>query len=128
MGAAKPDDFDFQHASTKDVNTRLKTLMDPAGVPEAEHGFRIHGVRTAKVLVELEQGTDTTTLNKLLGWVPESKQWQAYGRLRQMAALLTGGAAPAATVSGSTNSTSPDSSSCSIRIGRGRGSEMRSSR
>ena len=81
--------FDFQHAPTKDANTRLKTLMGPAGAPEAEHGFRTHGARTAKALVELEQGTDTATLNKPLGWVPVSKQWQACGRPRQMSALLT---------------------------------------
>jgi hypothetical protein len=100
-GLRKPNarsDYDFQHASTSEMNTRLKTLMAPAGVPEAERNFRIHGVRTAKVLAELDKGTDTATLNKLLGWVPKSLQWQAYARLRQMAALLASPAGPAVAV------------------------------
>jgi hypothetical protein len=90
--------FDLQHASTKDMNADLKTMMALADTPASQRGFTIHGCRSAKVLVELDKGTDLKTLNKMLGWTPKSDQWQTYARLRQLTALLASPTLPAATV------------------------------
>ena len=87
-GAAAAGSPECRPVETQDITDTLVKVMEAADLPDELRGFRIHKMRTVKVLIELAKDTDTDTLNRMLGWTDASQQWKVYSRLAQLSALV----------------------------------------
>ena len=74
----------FPSVSTSTVNNMLRTFCALANV-SAEH--RVHGLRSAPVLVMLANGTRVSNINVLMGWSDKSTMWQLCARQAQFASV-----------------------------------------
>ena len=76
--------WSFPSVSTTTVNNMLRTFCTLASVSTE---YRVHGLRSAPVLVMLANGTRVSNINVLMGWSDKSSMWKLYARQAQFASV-----------------------------------------
>ena len=76
--------WSFPSVSTTSVNNMLRTFCALANVST---DYRVHGLRSAPVLVMLANGTRVSNINVLMGWADNSTMWKLHARQAQFASV-----------------------------------------
>ena len=76
--------WSFPSVSTTTVNSMLRTFCALANVSTVH---RVHGLRSALVLVMLANGTRVSNINMLVGWSDKSSMWKLHARQAQFASV-----------------------------------------
>ena len=76
--------WSFPSVNTTSVNNMLRTFCALANVST---DYRVHGLRSAPVLLMLANGTKVSNINVLMGWSDNSTMWKLYARQAQFASV-----------------------------------------
>ena len=78
------EEWAFPAITTTTVNKWLHKLCAAA---EVDTTYNVHTLRSAPVLIMLENGTSGADINALMGWAPNSRMHQVYARTVQFHAI-----------------------------------------